>query len=56
MFLAYLVAALTLIHLSPASQSEFYINLLGYIGLAIEATLPVPQIISNYRSNSCQGF
>ncbi|KAJ5831968.1 hypothetical protein N7474_000279 [Penicillium riverlandense] len=56
MFLAYLVATLTVIHLTPVSQSEFYINLLGYIGLAIEATLPVPQIISNYRSNSCKGF
>ena len=56
MFLAYLVGMLTVIHLTPISQSEFYINLLGYIGLAIEATLPVPQIISNYRSGSCKGF
>ncbi|KAJ6034372.1 hypothetical protein N7499_001578 [Penicillium canescens] len=56
MFLTYFVGALTLIHLSPISQFESYISLLGYIGLAVEATLPIPQIIANYRSGSCKGF
>lgn len=56
MFLAYMVAVLTVIHLTPVSQSELYISLLGCIGLAIEATLPLPQILSNHLSGSCKGF
>ncbi|KAG0646538.1 hypothetical protein D0Z07_7659 [Hyphodiscus hymeniophilus] len=31
-------------------------TLIGYLGLSIEATLPLPQIFSNYRSRSCKGF
>lgn len=56
MFLAYLVAILTVLHLTPISYSEAYINLLGCIGLAVEATLPLPQIFANHRSGSCKGF
>jgi lipid-A-disaccharide synthase-like uncharacterized protein len=56
MFLAYFVGALAIIHLTPVAQSEYYINLLGYVGLAVEATLPIPQIIANHRSGSCKGF
>ncbi|CAI7601568.1 unnamed protein product [Penicillium glandicola] len=56
MFLAYFVGILTVIHLTPVAQSEFYIGLLGYIGLAVEATLPLPQIIANHQSGSCKGF
>lgn len=33
-----------------------YSALIGYIGLSVEATLPLPQILSNYRSKSCKGF
>jgi len=33
-----------------------YSTLIGYLGLSIEATLPLPQILSNYRSRSCKGF
>jgi hypothetical protein len=33
-----------------------YSALIGYIGLSVEATLPIPQIISNYKSKSCRGF
>ncbi|KAJ5906690.1 uncharacterized protein N7473_003606 [Penicillium subrubescens] len=29
---------------------------LGAVGLAVEATLPLPQILANYRSGSCKGF
>jgi len=29
---------------------------IGYLGLSIEATLPLPQILSNHRSRSCKGF
>ena len=30
--------------------------MIGYIGLGIEATLPIPQIIANARVRSCKGF
>lgn len=30
--------------------------LLGYIGLSVEATLPLPQIFANARLRSCKGF
>ncbi|KAK0719921.1 hypothetical protein B0H67DRAFT_484453 [Lasiosphaeris hirsuta] len=33
-----------------------YSSLIGYVGLGIEATLPIPQIVSNSRSRSCKGF
>ncbi|KAE8150116.1 hypothetical protein BDV25DRAFT_155074 [Aspergillus avenaceus] len=58
MFLAYFLAALSFIQvcLPPLAQSQFYINCLGYIGLAVEATLPLPQIIANHQSRSCSGF
>lgn len=56
LFLAYFVAILTMIHLTPISDSEAYISLLGCIGLAVEATLPLPQILANHRSGSCKGF
>ncbi|KAJ5099622.1 hypothetical protein N7532_006623 [Penicillium argentinense] len=55
-FLGYFVAALTVIHLTPISSLNTYISLLGCIGLAVEATLPVPQILANHRSGSCKGF
>lgn len=33
-----------------------YSDLLGYVGLAIEAVLPLPQIMNNQRRRSCKGF
>lgn len=43
--------------LSPIpSLYSMYSTLIGYIGLSIEATLPLPQILSNFRSRSCKGF
>lgn len=58
MFLGYLVAGLSLVHvfLPSIARSDSYINLLGYVGLAVEATLPIPQILANHRSRSCKGF
>lgn len=57
MFIAYFVGVLSFIHLlTPISNSPAYINLLGYLGLAIEATLPLPQVIANHQSQSCKGF
>ena len=33
-----------------------YTHLIGYLGLAIEALLPLPQILANQRAQSCKGF
>lgn len=33
-----------------------YSNTIGYIGLAVEATLPLPQILMNIRTRSCKGL
>jgi solute carrier family 66, member 2 len=33
-----------------------YSSFVGYAGLAIEATLPLPQILANRRLRSCKGF
>ena len=35
---------------------DFYSNLIGIIGLSVEATLPIPQILANHSSRSCRGF
>ncbi|KAJ5536510.1 hypothetical protein N7513_009696 [Penicillium frequentans] len=56
MFLSYFVAVLFVLHITPISDSPSYISLLGCVGLAVEATLPIPQILANHRSGSCKGF
>ncbi|KAL2119279.1 hypothetical protein VTJ04DRAFT_6239 [Mycothermus thermophilus] len=33
-----------------------YSPLIGFIGLGVEAVLPIPQILANHRSQSCKGF
>jgi hypothetical protein len=33
-----------------------YSVLIGYIGLSVEATLPLPQLFANAQSKSCRGF
>ncbi|KAL4923739.1 PQ-loop repeat-containing protein [Aspergillus undulatus] len=57
-FLAYFTGGLAFVHifLTPISNSPTYISLLGYLGLAIEAVLPLPQVLANHRSRSCKGF
>lgn len=57
-FLAYFSAGLFVIHvfLPFISRTRSYIAFLGIIGLAIEALLPVPQVLKNHQSRSCQGF
>jgi len=43
--------------LSPLpSFYTIYSTAIGYTGLSIEATLPLPQILANARSRSCKGF
>ncbi|KAF2272663.1 uncharacterized protein EI97DRAFT_470226 [Westerdykella ornata] len=59
-FLSYFALTLLVLHIliSPSSEPVFkaYANLLGYIALAIEATLPIPQLLANYRRRGCKGF
>lgn len=38
------------------SKAPGYTTLLGALGLGIEAILPIPQIWTNYTSQSCRGF
>ena len=38
------------------SSSSTFIALLGYIALGLESTLPIPQLIANYRRKSLAGF
>lgn len=35
---------------------QAYSSLIGYVGLSVEAILPIPQILVNYRSRSSQGL
>jgi solute carrier family 66, member 2 len=35
---------------------QIYVEILGFLALAIEATLPIPQFISHYRRKSVAGF
>ena len=56
-----LLLALTLfafhVLLQPSpSNAEGYTNILGALGLGIEAILPIPQIWTNYSKQSCRGF
>lgn len=57
-FLGYLFGTLLFIHvlLPFISRTPFYITFLGYVGLAIEAFLPIPQILKNHNARSCKGF
>ncbi|KAF2021247.1 hypothetical protein BU24DRAFT_17795 [Aaosphaeria arxii CBS 175.79] len=57
-FIAYFSVVLLVLHVMFSSTGIFipYTNLLGYIALAIEATLPWPQLLANYRRRGCKGF
>lgn len=58
-FLVYLFVTLTAFEIVLAPMPDlysFYSSAIGYIGLSIEATLPIPQILSNYRTRSTKGF
>ncbi|CBQ69563.1 conserved hypothetical protein [Sporisorium reilianum SRZ2] len=38
------------------STSTTFVALLGYIALGLESTLPIPQLVANYRRKSLAGF
>lgn len=54
-FLFLFILFLSLFYLLFSSCSTF-IALLGYFALGLESTLPIPQLISNYRRKSLAGF
>jgi hypothetical protein len=54
LFVGLMVCELLLAPIPVVYQS--YSSLLGIIGLSVEATLPLPQILANARSQSCKGF
>ena len=56
-YLGALTLLLLILHtLMQPTMTSSYTKFIGYLGLAIEATLPLPQILANYRAQSCKGF
>ncbi|KAH6655275.1 hypothetical protein BKA67DRAFT_534208 [Truncatella angustata] len=58
-FLLYMFITLTVLELIVAPMDSLYPTywgFLGMVGLSVEATLPIPQMLANYRSKSCKGF
>ncbi|RFU73664.1 pq loop repeat [Trichoderma arundinaceum] len=58
-FIVYLFAGLLICEVVMSSIPpvySMYSVLVGYIGLSVEATLPIPQILANAQSKSCKGF
>jgi hypothetical protein len=55
MFLAYFSATLLILQIL-FGRLDSYVALQGYVALGIEATLPLPQIMSNQKNRSCKGF
>jgi len=37
-------------------RSQTFVGILGFIALGLESTLPIPQLISNYKQKSLYGF
>ncbi|KAK4127775.1 hypothetical protein N657DRAFT_687989 [Parathielavia appendiculata] len=54
LFIGLVICELLLAPVPSVYQS--YSLLIGYVGLSVEATLPIPQILANARSRSCKGF
>jgi len=54
-FLAGLVLCLAILFLI-FGRSEIYVAILGFVALGLESTLPIPQLLSNYKQRSLYGF
>jgi hypothetical protein len=57
-FLTWFAGALLVAHLLVSMTRWFvpYTDVLGAVALTIEATLPLPQLWSNYQRRGCKGF
>lgn len=56
MYFALALCVLQLIFAPIHSFYGFYSEMLGVIGLSVEATLPLPQIVANTQTRACKGF
>ncbi|KAH6916193.1 hypothetical protein BKA70DRAFT_481221 [Coprinopsis sp. MPI-PUGE-AT-0042] len=54
-FLAGFILLQTILYLI-FGRSELYVGTLGFLALGLESTLPIPQLISNYKQKSLYGF
>jgi len=54
-FLAGLILCETILVLIFVN-SKVFISILGFVALGLESTLPIPQLISNYKQRSLYGF
>lgn len=58
-FISYFAGLLLVLHLLLVSSTALflpYTNALGVVALAIEATLPLPQLLANWQRRGCLGF
>lgn len=57
-FITYFSGVLLVLHflVSPTPFFIPYTDLLGMVALTIEATLPLPQLLSNWQRKGCKGF
>jgi len=37
-------------------RSDVFVSILGFLALGLESTLPIPQLVSNYKQRSLYGF
>jgi hypothetical protein len=54
-FLAYFLGITTVLQL-VFGNSQTFVDAVGYVALGIEAMLPLPQVMANQRTRSCDGF
>jgi len=54
-FLAGLILCETILYLI-FGRFNVFISILGFVALGLESTLPIPQLISNYKQSSLYGF
>lgn len=54
-FLAGYIICLTILTLI-FGRMELFVTLMGYVALGLESTLPIPQMISNFKQKSLYGF
>ncbi|KIM34483.1 hypothetical protein M408DRAFT_60351, partial [Serendipita vermifera MAFF 305830] len=54
-FLAALIVCQTILVLVLGRQ-EWFVDALGFVSLGLESTLPIPQLISNFKQKSLYGF
>jgi len=54
-FLAGLILCETILYLI-FGRFDVFVSVLGFVALGLESTLPIPQLVSNYKQRSLYGF